>query len=80
MRSKTIIAAVGFAMVSLMILGLVLTLLIAIRDNQLFYGRNVYGLPLSTYSTIAMLIIAGLIGVVSLTQWIRRRNRCRGGR
>jgi len=79
MRSRTVIAAVGFLLLGLIILGLVLNLLIALRNNQPFYGRNVYGLPLGTYSTIAMLVIGAVVGGVAIAQRIRRRNRHLGG-
>jgi hypothetical protein len=80
MRPRTVIAAVGFVLVGLIILGLGLTLLIALRNHQPFYGRNVYGMPLGVYSSIAMLVVGGAIGVVSVAQRIRRRGGLRGGR
>ena len=73
MRPKAIVATVGYLLVSLIVCGLVLTIVVAWRAGQPFYGRNVYGLPLGTYSTAAVLAIAGVIGVVRLVQKARQK-------
>jgi hypothetical protein len=61
-----------------MVCGLVLTLVLALSAGQPFYGRNVYGSPLGTYSTAAVLVIAGVIGIMRLVQESRRGPTRRG--
>lgn len=72
MRPRAVIATVGYLLVSLIVGGLVLAIVLALRAGHPSYGRNVYGLPLGTYSTAAVLVIAGVIGVVRLVQKTRR--------
>jgi hypothetical protein len=74
MRPRSVVATVGYALVGLIVGGLVLTIILALLAGQPFYGRNVYGLPLGTYSTAAVLVIAGVIGVVRLVQKARQRH------
>lgn len=73
MRLRTVIAVLGYILIASAACGLVLTVLKAIRDNQAFYGRNVYGLAIGTYSTAAMLVIVAAVGLVWLVQKFRRR-------
>ena len=55
----------GSALFSLVIVGLLLTVLGAVRSGQSFYGVNYKGLPLGTYSTLACLLLAATIVVVT---------------
>ena len=72
MRARTVVATVGYLLVGLIVCGLVLTIVLALLAGHPFYGRNVYGLPLGTYSTAAVLMIAAVIGVVRLVQKARQ--------
>lgn len=74
MRARTLIATIGYLFVGLIVLGLSLTIVTAARFGQPFYGDNAYGLPVGTYSTGAIMVIAGCIGVVRLIQVTRRRR------
>jgi hypothetical protein len=78
MRPRVVIATVGYVLVGLIVCGLVLTIVAALLAGRPFYGRNVYHLPLGTYSTAAVLIMAGVIGVVRLVQKARERRTRRG--
>lgn len=74
MRPRVVIAAIGYVFVGLILCGMVLTLMLALRAGQPFYGQNVYGLAVGTYSTAAVLLIAVCIGVVWLIQRARGRR------
>ncbi len=74
MRPRVVIATVGYLLVGLIVCGLVLTIVMALLAGRLFYGQNVYHLPLGTYSTAAVLIMAAVIGVVRLVQKARERR------
>ncbi len=74
MRSRVVIATIGYVLVGLIVCGVVLTVILAHRTGQPFYGRNVYGLDVGTYSTGAVLFIAACIGVVRLVQRVRGRR------
>ena len=74
MRRRGVIATVGYLLVGLILIGLVLTIALAFSTGHPFYGRNVYGLPLGTYSTAAVLVIAAAIGVIRLIQHARRKR------
>ena len=73
-----VIKTTGLFLVSLMIVGLVLTVLHATISGQPFYGMNYKGLPLGTYSTLACLALAGAIGlfagIMRLLAIVRRRS------
>ena len=71
MRARTVVAMVGYLLVGVIVCGLALTIVLALLAGHPFYGRTVYGLPLGTYSTAAVLIIAAVIGVVRLVQKAR---------
>jgi hypothetical protein len=73
MRLRPVIKAVGYFLVVLIFCGLALTLLTALRNHEPFYGRNVYGLPLGTYSTAVMSAIGLVNGMVWLFQRFWRR-------
>lgn len=75
MRRRTAITTVGFVLFGAMLVGLAGSVLIAVRANEPFYGRNAYGLLLGAYSTLATLIMAALIGVVWIVQQIVPRDR-----
>jgi hypothetical protein len=75
MRPRVVIAAIGYVFLGLIFCGMVLTLILAHRAGQPFYGRNVYGLAVGTYSTAAVLLIAACVGVVWLVQRARGRRR-----
>ena len=75
MRAKVVVATVGYVLVGLIIFGLVLTIVAALLMGNPFYGRNAYGLLLGTYSSAAVVIIAGVVGVV----WAARKARRRRG-
>jgi hypothetical protein len=64
-----VIKAVGHVLVALILAGLVVTVVTAAWSGQLFYGVNYKGLDLGTYSTLAAIVMALLIGVV----WVMQR-------
>jgi hypothetical protein len=72
-RARSAVRVIGYFLVALIFCGLALTVLTALRDNQPFYGRNVYGLPIGTYSVAAMFAIVLIIGLVWLVQRLWRR-------
>ena len=55
----------GFALTALVIVGLVLTVVRAAISGESFYGVNYKGLPLGTYSTLACLVLATIIVLVT---------------
>ena len=64
---------IGYLLIALIVAGLCLTLLMASSSGQAFIGRNVYHLPIGTYSTIAVLAMAAAIGCYAIVRRIRRR-------
>ena len=69
---RRVVAVVGYLLVALIVLGLCLEVFAALRSHQPFYGLNYLGLPLSAYSTLLALAIAGAVGLVWLWQRARR--------
>ncbi|MBW8303085.1 MAG: hypothetical protein K0M78_03925 [Brevundimonas sp.] len=67
------IKIIGYLLVALIFAGLCLTLLMASTSGQAFVGRNVYHLPIGTYSTLAILAMAAGIGCYAIIRRIRRR-------
>lgn len=67
------IKIIGYLFVALIVAGLCLTLLMASSSGQAFIGRNVYHLPIGTYSTIVVLALAAAIGCYAIFRRISRR-------
>lgn len=65
---------IGYLLLALIVAGLCLRLQMASASGQPFIGRNVYHLPIGTYSTIAVLAVAAAIGCYALIRRIRRRS------
>ena len=64
-----VIKATGFLLVGLVVVGLVLTVVSAAISGQPSYGVSYKGLPLGTYSTLAVLVLAA---AVAFTAGVRR--------
>jgi hypothetical protein len=63
-----VIAIVGYIMSGLIVAGPALTVIAAALSNKPFYGVNYKGLALGTYSTLAVLAVALLVGIVWIVQ------------
>jgi hypothetical protein len=73
-----IVKTVGFVLFGLLVCGLVVTAAMAVRRGAPFIGENYMGLPIGTYSTLAVLIAGALIGSIWLVQRLRQKiNRRR---
>lgn len=77
MRSRVVIATIGYVLVGLIVCGLLLAVIVAHRSGQPFYGKNAYGLAVGTYATGALLLMAACIGVVRLVQRARAKAQAR---
>ena len=69
------IATIGYALIGLIVLGLIADVIAALLKHQAFYGVNYLGLPLGTYWVALVLAMAGMIGAVRLVQIYRARKR-----
>ena len=72
-----VIKATGFLLTALVVFGLVLTVLSAAISGEPFYGVSYKGLPLGTYSTLTVLVLAAVFaivaGVARVRSFMRRR-------
>lgn len=66
---------VGYLLVALAIGGLSIRVTMAAASGQPFVGENVFHLPIGTYSTLIVLIMAAAIGVYALIKRIRGPHR-----
>jgi hypothetical protein len=64
-----VIIVIGYILTGLVVVGLAATVFLAALSNHPFYGTNYKGLPLGTYSTLAVLAVALLVGLA----WLVRR-------
>ena len=64
-----VISTIGYILIGLVFFGLAVTVIGAAVSNKPFYGVNYKGLALGTYSTLAVLAVALLAGIV----WIAQR-------
>ena len=55
---------IGYLLVAAIFVGMGLTALTAARNGEVFYGVSHFGLPLGSYSNLAMLAMIVLIGAV----------------
>jgi|SRR5579859_4452691 len=67
-----IVVVIGYVLMGAVFIGLALTVIAAAHTNHPFYGINYKGLLLGTYSTLAVLVIAGVVGVVWVSQRVLR--------
>jgi hypothetical protein len=76
---RKVVARVGYVLLALIIVGICLDILVALRGNHPFYGVNYLGQPLGAYSVSLVLIIAAVIGIVRLMQ-LRAARKLRNRR
>ncbi len=67
---KTFFKVTGLFFVGLIVAGLSAKVIFALLAGKAFYGENVYGLPLGTYSTLSVLIVAVAIGALLGGRWV----------
>ncbi|MFZ5719740.1 MAG: hypothetical protein ACOY5Y_09795 [Pseudomonadota bacterium] len=72
---RRLIRIVGYLLVTVLLAGLAARVLIAASEGRPFYGRNVYGLAVGTYSTLAIFGIVASIGVIWLVQKVMKSRR-----
>jgi len=72
-----VIKVIGYVLIGLVVAGLAFAVIVAALSNKPFYGTNYKGLALGTYTTLTVLVMACLIGVVWVVQWGLRRIRRR---
>jgi hypothetical protein len=70
-----VLKSVGYLLSAATVVGLAMTLILAVRSDKPFYGVNYMELPLGTYSTVAVLIAGVAIGIVRIVQWSAKRAR-----
>jgi len=74
-----IVKAIGFLLLAAFLLGLAGSVIAAIAQNKAVLWTNAYGLPVGTYSTAAVLVVAAGVGAFWLFQRVRlmlnRRER-----
>jgi hypothetical protein len=66
-----IVKGIGFSLLAIVLLGIAVSVVAAILQNKAFLWTNAYGLPVGTYSTAAVLVVAAGAGVF----WLFRRTR-----
>ena len=59
-----VIAGIGLVLFAMIFAGMWATVIFALRSGQLFVGTNYKGLPLGTYTNLAVLIVATMVLVV----------------
>jgi uncharacterized membrane protein len=64
-----VINVIGYILTGLVVVGLAATVVLAALSNHPFYGKNYKGLPLGTYSTLAVMAVALFVGLA----WLVRR-------
>lgn len=74
---KKVVAVTGYVLMGLMLVGVAVQVLSSLRDGEPFYGVNAWGLPLGTYSSLLVLIIAVGIGLVRVVRILRTRQQRR---
>ncbi len=74
------VRAVGYGLVGLVMAGLAITVIAAAVSNHSFYGTNYWGLPLGTYSSLAVLMVVAAVGLIGAIRLVRREVRRRSGR
>jgi len=78
-----IVKGFGFSLLAIVLLGIAVSVIAAMAQNKAVLWTNAYGLPVGTYSTAAVLIVAAGVGVFWLIQRARllfsRRNEKRFG-
>ncbi len=67
---RTFFKVTGLFFVGLILVGLFARVIMAALAGRAFYGENVYGLALGTYSTLAVLIVVVGIGAFWGIRWI----------
>lgn len=65
---------VGYLLFALAVVGLCLRLTMAAGTGRPFAGQNAYHLPIPTYSTIAVIVLAAAIGAYALFRRLFRRR------
>ena len=60
-----LLKAVGYAVVWLMFGGLWMTVILAVRADQVFSGTNARGLQVGTWSALILLTLATLAGLLA---------------
>ncbi len=74
------VRAFGYGLVGLVMAGLAITVGAAAVANHPFYGANFWGLPLGTYSSLAVLVVAAAVGMIGAIRLIVREVLRRSGR
>jgi hypothetical protein len=72
---RRLIRNLGSVLVTVALAGLAARVLIAAGEGRPFYGRNVYGLTLGTYSTLAIFGVAGVVGIIWLAHKVMKARR-----
>jgi len=72
---RRLIKISGYLLVTVALASLAARVLIAAGEGRPFYGRNVYGLTLGTYSTLAIFGIVGVVGGIWLVQKVMKARR-----
>jgi hypothetical protein len=67
---RTFFKVTGLFFVGLILVGLFAKVILAALAGKAFYGENVYGLPLGTYSTLCVLVVAAVIGAMLGFRWV----------
>jgi hypothetical protein len=67
-----ILKGIGFSLLSLVLVGLGTSVVAAMLRGKAVLWNNYYGLPVGTYSTAAVLVVAIGAGVIWLVQRGRR--------
>lgn len=66
-----IVRGIGFSLLAFFLIGLCGSVAFAMLHNQAFLWNNAYGVPVGTYSTAAVLVVAGCVWVF----WLLQRAR-----
>lgn len=66
------IRVIGVVLIGLILIGVGLEVILALKNGQAFYGRNYKMLDLPTYSTAFCLVVVALIGVLHPVRWLIR--------
>lgn len=74
-----LLKAIGFSLLGIAFVGIGLSVLVALMNGKPNVGTNVYGLPIGTYSTAAVLImvivILAVFGASRLVRLIKQGGR-----
>ena len=66
-----VVKRIGFSLLAIVLLGIAVSVIAAMLQNKAFLWTNAYGVPVGTYSTAAVLVVAAGVGVF----WLFQRAR-----